>query len=713
MRSQHFITATLTALIIILFSCSWSAVYAAEGDVTSIEMNLKVNTVVYMADTPLKLKLYANLEGQTEQKVITDDAIWTSSNPGVIEVSNGTITPILPGTATITAKYGTHTASLHIESKYMFSDFLLNEEDPIQTELDQTSIQLSVQGKDDQNVIHDLTQLAAWTSSETQVASVNKGKVTFLAQGSTTISASYKGMEDTVKINISLPFTDLQIDHDERTEFLVDEEVDPFKLRAVLEGGQLEAVQENMTWTSSDPNIVSIDDEGQPTFKAEGQATIRAVYLGSPATVDLIVRQPYEAMTLEPAKDFHVLRDSDAFNVKAFVNENLNTKTEISEQAKWVSSNPVAVTVTNGIITPMSTGESTITVTYRGLSSSFKVKVYPTLTGITPAEDNIELFKGEVISLPQIKGTTLAGASIDVSPLIQWSSADESIASIENGEIIANQLGSTEITATLLDYETTIPIQINEKILTLLSPATKLEIRANRQLDLPDVYAVSESGEEKRVTDRLKWTTSNSNILVVDGKLKGVIGGASKLTGTYLNQTISMPVIIQKEYVQFRVEPEKLQLNLDDKQQLKVIGVYRDGSEKVVTREVKWTSANEKVAAIDEFKVIALSKGSTYLTGTFEGHTLTVDVNVVAELKKLITDETSFKLNVGDEISVNVSALYDTGGVVDITEEAVWRSSNESIVKANEGTIKALKKGDARIKVLYKNEYVWIRIKVQ
>lgn len=78
------------------------------GFICEIELPIKLsaNNVSLSVDNTQALKLT-----NTESKLTVNDITWTSSNTNVATVSNGTITAKNPGTATITAKYGTKSAT--------------------------------------------------------------------------------------------------------------------------------------------------------------------------------------------------------------------------------------------------------------------------------------------------------------------------------------------------------------------------------------------------------------------------------------------------------------------------------------------------------------------------------------------------------------------------------------------------------------------------
>ena len=127
----------------------------------------------------------------------TDKSVkWTSSDTDVATVTDGKVTAVAAGSATITAQAGNVKAECTIT---------VSPVEVTSISLNRTSATLSV------GEILELTatitpddatdKTVKWTSSDTDVATVTDGKVTAVATGSATITAySNNGYSDTCRI---------------------------------------------------------------------------------------------------------------------------------------------------------------------------------------------------------------------------------------------------------------------------------------------------------------------------------------------------------------------------------------------------------------------------------------------------------------------------------------------------------------------------------
>lgn len=109
----------------------------------------------------------------------------------------------------------------------------------------------------------------------------------------------------------------------------------------------------------------------------------------------------------------------------------------------WSSSNSNIVSVdNNGQITGISSGKATVTAkTIDGsVSDTIEITVYTPVTNITLSKEEIELFVGKQASLI---ANVLPEDATDKT--IKWSSTNDGVASVNNGNITANGVGTAEI----------------------------------------------------------------------------------------------------------------------------------------------------------------------------------------------------------------------------------------------------------------------------
>ena len=123
---------------------------------------------------------------------------------------------------------------------------------------------------------------ATWSSSSENVASVSvSGLVTALAQGETTLTASYQSLSATVNL-IVLAADDqlitLLISPDSQSIAVGASEM--FTANAVYNSGTQRDVTMSGVWTAGDSSVLRVDSPGLVTALAEGQTTLTASYDG-------------------------------------------------------------------------------------------------------------------------------------------------------------------------------------------------------------------------------------------------------------------------------------------------------------------------------------------------------------------------------------------------------------------------------------------------
>ena len=131
---------------------------------------------------------------------------------------------------------------------------------------------------------------------------------------------------------------------------------------------------------------------------------------------------------------------------------------EASQEVSWASSNETVASVNaSGLVSALSVGNASIIATSianSSISQSFSiivkekdvVEIVPTSVKIDSAEISKELKTGESITL---SATVLP---VEASQSVEWTSSDETIASVRRGEVTALKEGSVTISVNAKDY---------------------------------------------------------------------------------------------------------------------------------------------------------------------------------------------------------------------------------------------------------------------
>ncbi|MCR2807455.1 Ig-like domain-containing protein [Paenibacillus soyae] len=720
--ARRWLAAALT-LTLVMGSLAGGA-YAAEDTVTGIEWSYAESDYntgtssleMYVEDGSVKLSVLASISGSASKKDVTADAAWKSSNSSIVKVDKGTLSGVGKGTATITATYKGFTLSIKAASDFVYDQVTIMQNSQsapaaLSDVLLGQSLVFTLDG-DGQNI----SDVAAWSTSSSSVATVDEGRITLVGAGTATITAKYKGKSDSIKLTVSSPYKSIEISPEPAND-LLELEVggDEFALKAAAapkSGGTLDVTNE-AKWTSANTKVLTVS-KGVITAVGAGKTTVTVSHLGVTDTLTVVVRTPYQSIKIAPEKAYHMQLQDAPLQIKAEVLSNSNVSSDITAAGDWTSSDVTVATVAQGKVTPKAIGTTKITVSYRGVSRSIDVTVYPSITKLKAEKTTIDGFKGIEGELPKITGTTFDGSSVDVSKLVKWTVSDDEIAELEDGVWTAKKLGETTFTGTLQGMKVEVDLVVHLKPIKLLAEAKDVSIILGKASDLPKVTVVYEDGEEADISEAIEWTTTSDNIVLMEKTMKGLETSTVTLTGSYLNKTVSVRVKIEEEIVKLVVEPAKLELNPGRSKSIKVTGYYKSGKKVSVGTKMNWVVGNEEIATISGSSAVkALEVGTTKVTGIYQGKTVEVPVTVTPKLKALQLSSKSAQLAAGGTFTVTVQAVYYTGSPVDATEGAVWSSSNTSVATVKDGKITAVRKGSATIKAAFGGKTASIRITVK
>ncbi len=197
-----------------------------------------------------------------------------------------------------------------------------------------------------------------WTSSNPEVATVIDGKVTAVGEGKTTINA---------KIGNSTAFCDVIV----AKGFVAVEGVTLNKPTLSLPIGGVEkliasiipadATNQRVTWSSSDEEIATVDENGTVTAFVPGEATIIVTTLDGGKTAECIVTVeavPVESVTLNKTTLDLFVEDEDKLTAV------VSPANATNKAVTWSSSNESIATVDeDGTVIGIAVGEAIITVT--------------------------------------------------------------------------------------------------------------------------------------------------------------------------------------------------------------------------------------------------------------------------------------------------------------------------------------------------------------
>ena len=241
------------------------------------------------------------------------------------------------------------------------------------------------------------------------------------------------------------------------------------------------ATNKNMTWTSSDPDTATVDENGHVTAKKAGETpaviTVTTEDGGKTATCKVTVNEKtvtppeQEKPTIELDQTTLTLTLQEGVEVTGTLNA--TTKNAGEAVVGWSSSDEAVATVENGTVKALAAGNTTITAQITVDGEVYKATCTVTVTDdTTPPEQekpSIELNQTTLTLTLQegveVTETLIATTKNAGEAAVSWSSSNEAVATVENGTVKALTAGNTTITAQItVDgevYKATCEVTVN------------------------------------------------------------------------------------------------------------------------------------------------------------------------------------------------------------------------------------------------------------
>ena len=294
---------------------------------------------------------------------------------------------------------------------------------------------LTARGRWSDGAEEDVGSLAAWSSSNGEVASVAGGLVSSLDTGTTLIEARVLGLETEVLVTVTQPVeVGLRVEP-ETLEMLVG---DTAQLSATVErsDGSEVAVVQGVFWSSTVAGVATASsdegDWGQVLALGEGTATLWAHRGDLSASVAVTVGAPaLVSLALDPPDLSLVAGDAGAFEAVGTWSD--GSTADLSGSVSW-SIGPLgpALVDAGGTVTALAEGFATVTASAGAFSVDGEVEVEPAaLRSIAVTPVDLELPVGAQQGMVAT-GTWSNGAVSDVTGEVFWGSSAPGFATVTN-----------------------------------------------------------------------------------------------------------------------------------------------------------------------------------------------------------------------------------------------------------------------------------------
>ncbi len=301
------------------------------------------------------------------------------------------------------------------------------------------------------------------------------------------------------------------------------------------------ASEQDVTWTSSNENVATVDENGMVTAIATGSTTIQVTTTdgGYTASCKVTVTEaiPVTGVTIDQTFT-EAEPKSLALDTGLQLRATVLPENATEQAVTWASSDETVLAVTSyGRVTAVGSGKACITVTTTegGYTADtwFSVpdETYP-VTRITLNKTNLTIYMNE-------EGEMLTAAVLPTyatNPSVTWSSDNETVATVDqSGRVTAVSQGYATITVTAQENpavkaECRVSVQPERVRVTGLSfDETSLEVGLYKEITLAPTFAPANA-----TVQTLTWFSSNTTVATVSrtGKVYTVGLGYADITAT-------------------------------------------------------------------------------------------------------------------------------------------------------------------------------------
>ena len=272
------------------------------------------------------------------------------------------VSAISEGLSTITASAGGKTATCSIRVKKKTIEVTA-------VELNKSEIALTVGGSETLTATvkpDDATDKSVtWATSDATIANVDNGKVSAKKEGEAIVIATAGSKTATCKVVVTkIPVEFVTLD---RTTVKLGTGQTATLVATVSPSN---ASYKQVTWSSSDESVASIDEKGNVTALKKGETTILASADGKTASCTVSVYTSVQSVSIEQSELKLVI--GNTFKFVGFINPH---DADVQGEITWKSSEETVASINNeGLVTAIKEGEVSISFSVDGKSATCIVK---------------------------------------------------------------------------------------------------------------------------------------------------------------------------------------------------------------------------------------------------------------------------------------------------------------------------------------------------
>ncbi|WP_063656835.1 beta strand repeat-containing protein [Aliivibrio fischeri] len=540
----------------------------------------------------------------------------------------------------------------------------------------------------------DVTTQVTWNSSDTSTATITNGTANGRAVGSTTINASFNGVnsEDAMLSVTAAEVVSLQVSP--AVYSLAKGTSHQYTATATYTDGSFAAVNDDVSWQSSNALTATVTVGGLAAGVKVGQVTITA-------SLDSIVSNDAEltvtSAALQSIQITPAMKSIAKGNTQQY--EALGTYSDggvqdISTLVSWSSSDTSLATISaqglasgvaigNNIDIKATLGSTTSNTAVLNVTAADVVSIQITPPSASVAKGNSQQYTAT--------GTYTDDTTADISSSVNWFSSDTSVASITSAGLATGiSEGEVNVHATfnsITSNNVTLTVTAAELESIQITPPVISIAKGNTQQYAATGYYSDDQNVD--ITDSVTWISSNPALVTISSGVSGGLAngdheGQVKISAEF-NSNVSNEATLSvtaAKIVSIQVTPATVSIAEGNTQQYLATATYTDNRTADVTNSVSWSSSDTDLATIDarglatgvgvgEVQVIAVKDGIS----SNEAILTVISASVVSIQ---VTPPTK-SIAKGDTQQYVAMATYNNSTTKDVSNSVSWSSSNSGL----------------------------------
>ena len=398
------------------------------------------------------------------------------------------------------------------------------------------------------------------------------------------------------------------------------------------------------------------------------------------------------------------------------VNEDGSLTETVNSDFEWVMDDEAIATVSSdGVLIAVSTGTTTLTVSYKELSADIALEVEPrTLSSLELVLDPSRISLGtsstlEVFGIYNDESREL----LDQTDPVSLETSNASVAQIDSGifgRIEGSGIGTAMVTASSASgLASSVEIEVTPALITDLMISSEL-------LTVPAGYPVALSatasytdGNQREVTSDVAWSVS------------GVSNAGISSTGSFTSQQPGSAVVV----AELGGESASLQIEITDavlesiavvagngsvaagqSSNVSLRGTFSNGTQQAIDAD-NWNTSDQTILTVDQNGlIVGVRVGTATITADLQGFSSTTDYEVTAALLEEINisfpSSGSDSLAAGLQTSAEAQGTFSDGTQTDLTSQVIWESGDVGVaIISASGTVTAQAPGAVDITAAY------------